>query len=571
MRRLIYALAAALVLAVGTPASAKERIDQFDVVVDVAKSGDVVVTETIDVQAEGAEIRRGIFRDLPRYFENAGDRLPYSYDVLGVERDGRREHYVTSHEDNAFRIRIGDEDALLDSGPHQYVIRYRVRSQVRYFDQYDEVYWNATGNYWSFPIVHARATIVLPPGAHITQTSAYTGALGAKGSDFTYTQEGSRSVFVTTRPLEAEEGLTVAIGFAKGLIDPPSGAARGWLWWQRDGALAVLLASVLGLFWFLYRAYERVGRDPPKGPVFPRYEAPSSYSPAAVHHIYYRGLQGNQALIATLMNLAVKGRLIIDASDKKATILTRASSIAHPDPEFAPEDLQLEREIFAGGNTKSLGGSYDSGFTAAYTQFKAQLTRSYGSAYFRWNAGYTVVALLITIGVVIFAVKSAPHWTGWHTLAVLALAALNGAFMYLMPAPTVKGQETRTEIEGFRLYMETAEKLQLNAVQVGSDAPPPMTTQRYEKFLPYAVALGVEAPWTRHFEKLIPEEAASYHPAWTTTSWGAAHSFAGLNDAIIANLNSGVTSALPQSSSSSGSGGGGSSGGGGGGGGGGGW
>jgi uncharacterized membrane protein len=141
--------------------------------------------------------------------------------------------------------------------------------------------------------------------------------------------------------------------------------------------------------------------------------------------------------------------------------------------------------------------------------------------------------------------------------------------MYLMPAPTPKGQQVRTEIEGFRLYMETAEKLQLNAVEPGSAAPPPMTTERYEKYLPYAVALGVEKPWTRHFERLIPEEAAKYNPGWTNT--GGSRSLGSLSNALVANMTSGVTSALPQSSSSSGSGGGGSSGGGGGGGGGGGW
>jgi uncharacterized membrane protein YgcG len=152
---------------------------------------------------------------------------------------------------------------------------------------------------------------------------------------------------------------------------------------------------------------------------------------------------------------------------------------------------------------------------------------------------------------------------------VIALAALNVVFMYFMPAPTQRGQEVRTEIEGFRLYMETAEKLQLNAVEVGSEAPPPMTTERYEKFLPYAVALGVEKPWTQHFERLIPEEARAYNPTWTNL--GPSRSLSGLSSSLVANMSSGVTSAMPQSSSSSGSGGGGSSGGGGGGGGGGGW
>jgi uncharacterized membrane protein YgcG len=159
----------------------------------------------------------------------------------------------------------------------------------------------------------------------------------------------------------------------------------------------------------------------------------------------------------------------------------------------------------------------------------------------------------------------------WHTLAIVALAALNIVFMYLMPAPTAKGQEVRTEIEGLRLYMETAEKLQLNAATPGSQAPPMMTKERYERFLPYAVALGVEAPWTKYFERVLPQEAENYNPAWSSGHFSGSRALGAVSGALIANMNSGVVSAMPQGSGSSGSGGGGSSGGGGGGGGGGGW
>jgi len=60
--------------------------------------------------------------------------------------------------------------------------------------------------------------------------------------------------------------------------------------------------------------------------------------------------------------------------------------------------------------------------------------------------------------------------------------------------------------------METAERLQLNTATPGSQQPPMMTKERYERFLPYAVALGVEAPWTKYFEHVLPQEAERYHP-----------------------------------------------------------
>ena len=141
-----------------------------------------------------------------------------------------------------------------------------------------------------------------------------------------------------------------------------------------------------------------------------------------------------------------------------------------------------------------------------------------------------------------------------------------------MPAPTKKGQNIRTEIEGFKLYLETAEKDRLNAQKdVLGGREPPMTKERYEAFLPYAIALDVEKPWTKYFEKILPEVAKNYSPSWGNVHGRNYSSIGGINRAIESNLNSGVSSAMPQSSNSSGGGGGGFSGGGGGGGGGGGW
>lgn len=561
---------ALIALLLAAPAFAVEQINRFDVLVEVETSGDVVITETLDVTAEGNQIRRGIFRDLPRYFDGRGERYEFSYRILSVTRDGAEEEFETETEGNAYRVRIGDPDVYIENGNHVYELRYRVANQVRYFEAYDEVYWNATGNYWAFPIAQARAVIQLPPGAIVTQSAGYTGRAGEAGAAFRYEAQGDRHIFETTRPLHPGEGLTVAVGFEKGLVDPPSAADQGALWWQRNGALAILVASLGGVFLFLYRSWDRIGRDPAKGPVFPRYEAPRGLSPAAVHHVYYRALSGNRALIATLMNLAIKGRLTIDASEKKETHLARVP--AAPDShDISEEDLALERAIFGGDDRRTLGGQYDSSFTAAYAAFREKLGRKYGSTYFRWNVGYTIITLVASVIAFAIAATQIVNWTLWHTLAIVALAVLNIVFMYLMPAPTVKGQEVRTEIEGFRLYMETAEKLQLNAATPGSQRPPMMTTERYERFLPYAVALSVEAPWTKYFEHVLPQEAESYNPAWSTGRFTGSYALGAVSGGLIANMNSGVVSAMPQSSGSSGSGGGGSSGGGGGGGGGGGW
>jgi hypothetical protein len=566
--RILIALVSALAFAL--VAFADERINQFDIDINVRTNGDIVVSETLIVTSEGHQIRRGILRNLPRYYEDSGAKLPYDYKIIRVTRDGSREPYSTETDGNALIVRIGSPDVFLENGQHTYDITYRVRNQVRYFADHDEIYWNATGNYWDFPIDVATAKITLPPGARVTAVDAYTGGLGKAGTDWAHRASGDSHIFNTTRILQSGEGLTVAVGLQKDVIDPPSSMDDSRRWWQRNGSLAILIASLLGVFGFSWRNFNRVGRDPVKGPVFPRYEPPKGYSPAAVHHIYYRTLSGHKALIATLMNLAVKGHLTIEAGKKKETTLVRTPSAEKP-AQLTKEDLKLRDALFKSGNAKTFGQKYDAGFTSAYTVFRRSISSYYGNKYFKWNVGYSIIALLCSAGAVVFAISQATLWSWWHTGVLISLAALNVWFMYLMPAPTRKGQDVRTGIEGFKLYMETAEKLQLNAVEVGSEAPPPMTTERYETFLPYAVALDVEKPWTKHFERLIPKEAAAYNPGWTNMSSGGFRNIGEMTNGMVSTMSTGVSSSMPQSSGSSGSGGGGSSGGGGGGGGGGGW
>ncbi|MCI5048399.1 MAG: DUF2207 domain-containing protein [Aquisalinus sp.] len=552
-------------------ALAQERINNFDVTIEVEASGDIIVTEEITVTAQGNKIRRGIFRDLPRYFDDDRMRLPFEYDILEVLRDEQPETYQTSSEGNAYRIRIGRADYFLPNGQYTYLIEYRVANQIRYRDDADELYWNATGTYWDFPIETASATVFLPAGAQVLEQSAYTGAFGSTAQNYRYRADGNAHTFEVTGALARREGLSISLDLAKGVIEPPTREEQINRWWQRNGALAILIASTIGLFGLFNAQFNKVGRDPAKGPVFPRYEPPGGYSPAAVHHIWYRAISGHNALIATLLHAGIRGVVKLDAlSDKKTNVTLQQSDSENW--ELAEESKAFLKSLFAARSTFSLGSKYDPTFTSAYTEFAKQVATRYGKDYFRWNILHILLAVGLSLGVVLVALIFVATWTIWHTLAVLALAALNIWFMYVIPAPTRKGQDIRTEIEGFRLYLETAEQLQLNSAQVGSDAPPAMTKERYERFLPYAVALDLEKPWTEHFEKLIPQEAENYAPHWGSFhNSGGRQSLTSMNKALVAGLSSGVTASMPQSSSSSGSGGGGFSGGGGGGGGGGGW
>ena len=562
-RFFLFGLALALAPTL-TAQTSGERILSYDVTINVQKDADLIVTEKISVNSEGRKIERGIFRDLPRYKLDEGTPIPYRYKLLSVTRNGEREPFKESREGNAEKIRIGNPAYYLPRGRHDYEIVYEVKNEVRYFDDYDEVYWNITGSYWDFPIDTARAEIIFPDRADIIEINGYTGRRSSTAQNVTAQRLGNKAIVETSAALQQREGLTVSVTISKGLIDPPSAADKRWLWWAKNGAFALLTLSLLGIFGYYYLTWSRIGRDPAKQPVFPRYAPPDGYSAAAMHHIYNRGLKGNNALIATLITLGAAGWLRIDKPSKRKTYLVRLDGQNRS--QVHPEDAAVFNHLLLSQSVVRLEGKYNPSFALTYRKARTLWTKKYGKAYHNWNIGHSILGVIISaVAVIISLAFIHQEPSKWVLGGIAILIAMNLLFMFLMPAPTKKGQAIRSEIEGFKLYLEKAEKHQMNAVDIHSGRPLPMTQERYETFLPYAIALGVEKPWTKYFEKTLPDIAEKYNPHWTSLNSHDFRSLSSMTNDISKGLNSGVSSAATQPSSSSGSGGGGFSGGGGGG------
>lgn len=160
-------------------------------------------------------------------------------------------------------------------------------------------------------------------------------------------------------------------------------------------------------------------------------------------------------------------------------------------------------------------------------------------------------------------------------LALIAGGIMAYVFYHLLKAPTQAGARILDEIEGFRIFLDTAEKDRLEKLN-----PPEVTPEVFERFLPYAIALDCENHWSKRFEAEAAAAAAAdpmrssayaYSPLWYSGGSFDRLGTAGFVSAIGASVASAAAASATAPGSSSGSGGGGFSGGGGGGGGGGGW
>jgi hypothetical protein len=438
-----------------------------------------------------------------------------------------------------------------------------------FFDEHDELYWNVTGLEWAFPIDKASATVVLQfeGDPAIQNSDAITGPMGSQGKDFTKRRDNSASVtFNATRVLVPHEGLTVVVSWPKGLVSEP-GQMQKIVWLLTDNVnLIVALAGLVALLIYFIPVWRNFGKDPEEGLIITRYQPPTGYSPASLRYInqmYY----DSKVMTAAVVNLAVKGYLTIRATDD-------LHSLERSDPgdnaaELATGERELYEGLFRDGDLVFLDDEYHELLGAARAAHRRSLKRDYANRYFKTNGLLSVPGFFIALISAIVALNVGVGPTAFVIGIIVVMAIVLVVFAALMKRPTGLGRKLLDDMLGFKDYLEIAEKDELNLRN-----PPDKTPQLFERYLPFALAMGVEQKWADRFTEIFaglrgPNDSA-YHPTWYNGSWNSLDLSSNTSN-LSSGLNTAISSSVTPPGSSSGGGGGGFSGGGSGGGGGGGW
>lgn len=566
-------LAFAALAAPAGAAWAQERILSYDIAVDVNADGSLDVTEDITVRAEGQQIRRGIYRDFPtRYRDRLGNRVVVDLDVQEVLRNGNPEPWFTEDRANGVRINTGNDDFLPVPADHVLTLRYRTTRQVGFFERHDELYWNAIGTGWAFPIERGSVTVRMPEAVPASQLSAeaYTGPQGARGQAYRAEVPGPGVArWELTEPLPPGHGMTIVLTFPKGIVAPPTSSERA-RWFLRDnrGVLVALLAlGVLLAYTFL--RWRAVGRDPAKGVVIARYAPPEGHTPGGLRFVRRMG-PDHRGFSADLLALAVAGHLRIHRDKGLLRDDWSIERLDGPTDDLDEGQRAMLARLFEDGPVLELDSKQALTLQAARQARTADFRARYQPAMFRTHAGSTAVAALIA-GAGAFAAAVTSGGAGLPAVIAISvlMAGIVVVFGMLVKAPTPEGRRLMDEIAGLRLYLGVAEREELARVAAPGEAPPPLDARRYEHLLPYAVALDVEDAWTEQFTRAAGAEAAA--EAMRNIGWyrgGDITSLSRLASDVGGALDSRIASASTPPGSGSGSGGGGFSGGGGGGGGG---
>jgi len=535
-----------------TPVSAQENwtIDSFDSVVQVNEDATLTVTETIDVTFNTD--KHGIYRVIPiRYEDKYGNQNLIDLRFLSFTQDGKPALISYTYNYGDTTIRIGDENELI-TGSHQYEITYTVDRVFLYFDQYDELYWNVTGTEWEVPIERSSATVILPDGTEIIQSSCYTGEYGSEAQFCTKAIQGS------TESFSANDFLTVAVGFDKGVIFEPTSLDR-FIWLVEDNWLGVIpILLLIGVFflWLKHGKDIKIDRA-----IVAQYEPLKGMKAVYAGMILCNGNLKPDHMSAMIIQLAVDGYLKIDVQEKEnlAGIFKQTPTITLT-PLKTSEGLDTAHAYY---HDMLFKGRMDlitlENIKRAVNPREVQnLKRKINAQMF--DNGYFIKKSLI-YSILVFIVGVATAFIGIIVASVFGIftilscvicgvgICLFGVFMRKL---TQKGSDAKWELLGFKDFMHTAERYRSEWQE---------KENIFAEYLPYAIAFNDVQKWAKTFAGLHQEK-----PNWYTG-----------NTALIVMAQTGrfnsVTNFVKSSTlpGSSGSGGGGHSGGGFGGGGGGSW
>jgi uncharacterized membrane protein YgcG len=443
--------------------------------------------------------------------------------------------------------------------------------------------------------------------------------------------------FATTRTLAPGEGLTIAVAWPKGYVEEPSHSERFRYFFTGNPGVILGPAGLVLLLFYYSIIWMKVGRDPDPGIIMTRYTPPDGMTPAVMRFITKMGYDQktfaasviNMAVKGHLSISEEENAYTLERKDNGNSPLTveeqkLSSVLFSSDRKITLEqsnhkkigdaintlknylELKYEKIYFVSNKGYFISGLllssvllFLTGFGDArakdtlaiflficvwLTIWSIGVTGLLAQVISRWRTAFRGrgSSLLAGSGALFLTLFSIPFVAGeiagmfmlgysTSVLMVLFLAVtifINYLYYHLLKSPTRAGRHILDAIEGFRLYLSATEKDRMNMMN-----PPGKTPELFERYLPYALALGVEQQWAEQLAGVISGaavegEAGGYSPAWYSGALWHSMNSGDFASSFGDSLSGAIASSSTAPGSSSGSGGGGSSGGGGGGGGG---
>src|SRR5712691_1508051 len=564
--RVPLALVSLLLCPTALAAQRSLSIERFDARIVVNRNSGLDVTETITARFVGSW--NGLYRTIPVDYHT-----PQGFNwKLGLSLESARDEAghnlrtATSREGAYIKYKIWIPGAL--DAERTVVLHYRATNGLRFFDEHDELYWNVTGDEWEVPIQAATAEIELPPATTGTRATAFNGVYGGTAQDASIQMNGNIVRIAMPHPLGYHEGLTAVVGWDKGVVAAPTVADRALATVSSNWPLLIPIP----VFLLAFSSWWRRGRDPRRRPIAVQYEPPPKMTPAEAGTLLDNSADMRD-ITATLVDLAVRGQLRIEEHQNPKLFGLFGGAV-----EYTLHRL-TQGESLAAHESRVFGGIFDGrGESVELSELKDDFYKELspirdaifdeltGNGFYRdrpdkvkqkWMGIAVAVALVIGVGGTYLS-KLTLLTPVPFVIAGVVSAIIVAIFAQIMPARTDAGTRALEQVLGFEEFLRRVEAEHLKPIIIGHP-------ELFDKYLPYAMAFGVEQQFARAFAGIYTEAPRGYVGP-SMMNFNVGHFSSSMSHLSTA---AGTTmSSSPRSSSGSGFGGGGSSGGGGGGGGG---
>ncbi len=526
----------AWLLVLATPLFARSwRVTDFEDTISVGADGSAAVEERIALEFRGEW--HGIHRFIPvEYPGPHGTNYTLFLNVISVTDDHANPLRYESSLSHGYRdLKIYIPEAV--DSTRTLAIHYLVRNAIRFFEDHDEFYWNVTGNDWPVPIDHASALITFPPAAAGSlRVQAFTGFYGSAQQDATSEVTGSEARFQTSHPLPMRGGLTVDIYIPKAILEEPGAFTRA-AWFVGSNPIILLPLWTLAVMFSLWWGW---GRDPDPGlSVAPMYEPPPGISPAEAGTLLGDAIHPRD-ITSTIIDLAVRGMVKIEQTGEQGVLFHHPDCILHllvPRENWQglqPHERVMLENIFAGGSETRLSDLKNRFYTAVPVIRQDIMAELKNKGIYRLDPesanSYSLVAILVIVAPFLL-LQFLWHKDVFASLGPVIVSAIVSAIVWWlfareMTAKTLKGVQTRIAVLGFQEFMNRVDADQLQR----------MPSDTFEKYLPYAMALGVEHHWARAFAGIVKDP-----PRWYVAPGGYGYGM-GFNPILFSNSIDGLAS-----------------------------
>ncbi len=487
---------------VSSASAATWQINEFDADILIMEDSRIFVTERISV--EFFVNKHGIYRDIPiKYKDNFGNNVSIDLEVREVmDGDGNSYIYETSRRGSDIRIKIGNPEKFV-SGEQTYVIKYIVDGAINYFPDHDEFYWNVTGTEWEVPIKKSSAVVMLP-GENLPEadTKCYTGPLGSTAEDCLIGETDTEIYFI------ANNFLTIVVGWPKGITYEPPWYLK-MLRFFKDNFGYILPLPILLFMFYLWR---KKGKDPEgRSSIMVQYDPPSDLIPSEMGALVNEKWS-NKYIAADLVSLANKGfikirevkkdNLLKDKFDYE--IIKRKEWVL--DKKLTEYEKNLLSDIFAGKEKVSLSDLKNKFYKNLSSLKKLVWKRLISKKYFLENPETVKIKYLIA-GILVVAISPfGGAIFGMHALWGLVFSGfIIIIFSFFMPKKTKEGVLAYQYAEGFRRYIDVAEKHRIKWEE---------KENLFFEFMPYAMVFGLADKWAKVFEGIYKEPPEWYEGSY---------------------------------------------------------